>query len=110
MRKLQMCLHHSLKPINILYRKSRGILCIMNGQLILIRWQLRSIVAEQANPIERTMQQVNKFFDYASTHPYVILTYHKSDMFLVYHSDASHLSETKDRSRTGGNSLVLNNI
>ena len=40
--------------------------------------------------------------NYAATHPDAILTYRKSDMVLVVHSDASYLSEPKARSRTGG--------
>ena len=50
---------------------------------------LGSIAAQQAHPTEHTMQKVKQLLDYADTHPYAILTYHASEMFLAFYSDAS---------------------
>ena len=64
---------------------------------------LGSILAQQANPIEHTIQTVKQLLEYAATHPDDILRYHTSDIVLAGHSDASYLSETKSRRRAGGN-------
>ena len=45
---------------------------------------------------------INHFLDYTSTHPDSKVTYHKSDMHIWLHTDASYLTETKSRSLTGG--------
>ena len=44
----------------------------------------------------------NQLLDYASTHPNATVRYTKSDMILKIHSDASYLSESESRSRSGG--------
>jgi hypothetical protein len=49
---------------------------------------LGSIATQQAIPTKNTMKKVQRFFDYASTHPDAIITYHVSDMVLVGHSNA----------------------
>ena len=74
-----------------------------------IMTELGSIAAQQAKPTEHTIQKVKQFLEYAATHPDAILTYHASDMVLLDHSDASHLYETKSRSRAGGNLFISNN-
>ena len=48
------------------------------------------------------MKKVKHFLDYAASHPNAIITYRASDMVLAAHSDASYLSESKARSRSGG--------
>ena len=63
---------------------------------------LGSIDTQQSSPTENTLKKVMHFLDYAASHPDAIITYHASDMVLVAHSDASYLSESKARSRTGG--------
>ena len=63
---------------------------------------LGSIATKQAAPTEKTMQKVKQNLDYAATHPDAIITYCASGMVLAAHSDASYLSETKSRSRSGG--------
>ena len=70
---------------------------------------LGSIAEQQANPIENTMKKLKQFLDYAATHPYTILIHHASDMVLKCHSDVSYLSETKSRSRVGGNFFMSKN-
>jgi hypothetical protein len=63
---------------------------------------LSAIASAQAEPTEDTMTLCKQFLDYAATHQDAIITYKKSDMVLVVHSDASYLSEPKARSRAGG--------
>ena len=70
---------------------------------------LGTIATQQSSPTEQPIQKVKQFLDYASTHPDVIVTYHASNMILAGHSDASYLSKSKSRSRTGGGLLMSNN-
>jgi hypothetical protein len=63
---------------------------------------LSAIASAQAKPTEETMTHCKQFLDYAATHPDAILTYKRSDMVLVLHSNASYLSKPKARSRAGG--------
>ena len=46
--------------------------------------------------------------DYAATHPNAVICYHRSDMILKIHSDASYLSEKEARSRAGGYFFLAN--
>ncbi len=55
------------------------------------------------------MTNCKQFLDYAATHQDAIITYKKSDMVLVVHSDTSYLSEPKARSRAGGYFSLLSN-
>jgi hypothetical protein len=63
---------------------------------------LSAIASAQAKPTEETMVQCKQFLDYKATHQDAVLTYKRSDMVLVVHSDASYLSKPKARSRAGG--------
>jgi hypothetical protein len=45
---------------------------------------------------------MQKFLDYAATHQDAVLTYKRSDMVLVVHSDALYLSKPKVQSQAGG--------
>jgi hypothetical protein len=63
---------------------------------------LSAIASAQTEPTEETMSRCKQFHDYAATHQDAIITYKKSDMVLVVHSNASYLSEPKARSRAGG--------
>ena len=60
---------------------------------------LSAIAASQLAPTEQTLEKTLFFLDYAATHPDAILIYCASDMVLNIHSDASHLTEPKARSR-----------
>jgi hypothetical protein len=62
---------------------------------------LSTIASAQAKPTEDTMMRCKQFLDYAATHQDAIITYKKSDMVLVVHSDASYPSEPYARSRAG---------
>jgi hypothetical protein len=62
---------------------------------------LSAIASAQAEPTEETMTHCKQFLDYAATHPDAILTYKRSNIVLVVHSNASYLSKPKARSRAG---------
>jgi hypothetical protein len=61
-----------------------------------------SISAEQSKATENTNKKLARLLDYFATHPNATIRYHKSDMVLYIHSDASYLSEKLARSRMGG--------
>jgi len=61
-----------------------------------------SLAAAQSKATETTAKACTKLLNYAATHPDAVVPYHKSEMILRIHSDASYLSETKARSRAGG--------
>ena len=63
---------------------------------------LNSIAAEQADPTVRTMRRVRQLLDYMHTHQDAVIRFYASDMVLNVHSDASHLTATRGRSRAGG--------
>jgi hypothetical protein len=71
---------------------------------------LSAIASAQAEPTEDTMTRCKQFLDYADTHQDAIITYKKSDMILIVHSDASYLSEPKARSRAGGHFFFSSDI
>ena len=49
---------------------------------------LSTIVSEQANPTNKTMNKLKKFLNYVASHQYAIVTYHASDMIFSYHSNS----------------------
>ncbi len=63
---------------------------------------LSTIASAQAKPTEETMTCCKQFFDYAATHHDAILTYIRSDMVFVIHSEASYLSKPKVHSQASG--------
>ena len=65
--------------------------------------ELGTIATHQSAPVENTIHKVHQFLDYAATHPNAIIMYRISNMILAANSDASYLSESKARSRDGGN-------
>jgi len=70
---------------------------------------LSTIASAQSEPTEETMTRRKQYLDYAATHQDAIITYKKSDMVLLVHSDASYLSEPKARSRAGGHFFLSSN-
>jgi hypothetical protein len=67
---------------------------------------LNAISASQSKATETTAAAVVHLLDYAATHPDAILRYHRSDMVLHIHSDASYLSAPEARSRAGGHHFL----
>jgi hypothetical protein len=63
---------------------------------------LSTIASTQAEPTKDTMAQCKQFLDYAATHQDAIITYRRSDMVLIVHSDTSYLNKPKACSRAGG--------
>jgi hypothetical protein len=70
---------------------------------------LGTLAAAQTRGTEHTMQALVHLLDYAATHPDAAIRFHRSDMILFVHSDASYLSEAKARSRVGGYFYLGNN-
>ena len=71
---------------------------------------LNAIASEQASPTKSTMKKVDQFLDYAASQEQAVLTYEASDMVLAVHSDASHLSKSKARSRAGGHFFMPKDV
>jgi len=69
---------------------------------------LGSIASQQNKPTETTAAAVTKLLNYVATHPNAVIRYHRSDMILHVHSDASYLSEPQARSRAGGHFYLSN--
>jgi hypothetical protein len=67
---------------------------------------LGSLASAQTKGTESTAQAVTQLLNYCATHPDAVLRYHASDMHLHIHSDASYLSESKARSRAGGDHFL----
>jgi hypothetical protein len=63
---------------------------------------INDIATEQTKATEKTQAAANQLLDYLATHPDATIRYHKSDMTLHIHSDASYLSISHARSRLGG--------
>ena len=63
---------------------------------------INSVAVNKKYGMRATMDAVVQLLDYAATHPDAEVTFHKSNMILKIHSDASYLSEYGARSRVGG--------
>jgi hypothetical protein len=63
---------------------------------------LNDISTEQTKATEKTQAAENQLLDYLATHPDATIRYHKLDMILHIHSDASYLSVSHARIRLGG--------
>jgi hypothetical protein len=59
---------------------------------------LSAIAVKQSNPTIHTMQQSQQLLDYLAMQEPAILTYRKSEMVLVFHSNASYLNEEEAQS------------
>jgi hypothetical protein len=63
---------------------------------------LGTLATAQTQGTEKTMEATQQLLNNGATHPDAAVRFHKSDMILYCHSDASYLSEQKARSRVGG--------
>jgi hypothetical protein len=63
---------------------------------------LSALTTQQSIPTTKTMKRVNQFLNYAVSQEPAILTYSKSDMVLVVHSNAGYLNKENVRSHAGG--------
>jgi hypothetical protein len=69
---------------------------------------LSSLASRQTKATEQDASDTDHLLNYCATHPNATLRYHASDMILKVHSDASYLSESNARSRTGGHFYLGN--
>jgi hypothetical protein len=69
---------------------------------------LGTIAEQQTNGTEATARAVVHLLDYCVTHPDATIRYRASGMILWIHSNASHLSASKARSRAGGHFFLGN--
>jgi len=70
---------------------------------------VNDLASQQSKPTVQTEEKINKLLNYVATHPNSSITYRKSKMTLVVHSDASYLSAPGARSRAGGYFFLDNN-
>jgi hypothetical protein len=63
---------------------------------------INDIATDQTKAPGKTQAAANQLLDYLATHPDATIRYHKSDMILHIHSDASYLSVYHARSILGG--------
>ncbi len=69
---------------------------------------LSPLATEQAKPTQKTMEKVKQLLDYCTSQEEAIITYNKSKMILVVHSDAGYCNKKKLRSRAGGHYFLSN--
>jgi hypothetical protein len=63
---------------------------------------LSALASQLSTAAATTIKAVSHLLEYCSTHPESTIRYFASDLQLKIHSDASYLSESKDKSRSGG--------
>jgi hypothetical protein len=88
--------------IKIIQQVIGGVLYYARAVDLTVLPALSAVASDQASATETTEAHVKQLLDYLATHPQATVRYHKSDMILNIHSDASYLSETKARSRVAG--------
>jgi hypothetical protein len=88
--------------IKIIQQVIGGILYYARAVDMTVLPALSAVASDQASATEATEAHIKQLLDYLATHPQATIRYHKSDMILNIHSDASYLSETKARSRVAG--------
>jgi len=71
---------------------------------------LGTLATQHANPTRNTMKKIEKFLDYAATHPDAAVTYHASYMVLAGNSNASYLSKSNAQSRAGRHFFMASNV
>ncbi len=69
---------------------------------------LSSLATKQAKPTQITMEKVNQLLDYCASQEEAIITYNKSKMILVIHSDAEYCNKKTLRSQAGGHFFLTN--
>jgi hypothetical protein len=69
---------------------------------------LSSLATEQAKPMQKTMMKVKQLLDCCTSQEEAIITYNKSKMILVIHSNAGYCNKKKLRSQAGGHFFLSN--
>jgi hypothetical protein len=88
--------------IKIIQQVIGGVLYYTRAVDMTVLPALSTVASDQASATENTEAHVQQLLDYLATHPHATVRYHKSDMILNIHSDASYLSETKAQSCVAG--------
>jgi hypothetical protein len=91
----------SAKQCTIIQKITGSVLYYTRAVDPTILMPLNDMTTEQTKATEKT-QAANQLLDYLTTHPDATIRYHKSDMILHIHSDASYLYVSHARSRLGG--------
>jgi hypothetical protein len=69
---------------------------------------LSSLATEQAKPTQKKMEKVKQLLDYCANQEEAIITYNRSKMILVVHSDAEYCNKKNLRSQAGGHFFLSN--
>jgi len=69
---------------------------------------ISKISSTQSAPTEDTLKAIQRLLQYAATWPDAEIVYHASKLIYFIHSDASHLSDTNSRSRSGSYHMLHN--
>ena len=69
-----------------------------------------TLASQQSQATQSTYKSLSQLLDYLATHPDASIRYNASDMILWVHSDASYLSESHARSRSGGYFYLSNRL
>jgi hypothetical protein len=111
-KKYGMAAHDPISPdttppidaphIKIVQQVIGGVLYYARAVDLTVLPALSAIASDKASATKTTEAHVQQLLDYLATHPQATVHYHKSDMKLNIHSDASYLSETRARSRVTG--------
>jgi hypothetical protein len=68
---------------------------------------LSSLATEQAKPTQTTMEKVKQLLDYCPSQEEAIITYNKSKMILVVHSNAGYCNKKNSRSQAKGHFFLI---
>ena len=71
---------------------------------------LSTLTSQQNAPTATTATVITKLLNYVATHPNATIRYHKSDIILCTHSDASYLSEPKARRKAAGHYFLSSKV
>lgn len=71
---------------------------------------LISLAAQLSTPTKQTMEQVKQSLDYCAMQEPVMLTYCKSDMVLVSHSDVGYLNKSNAWNRVGSHHFMSRDV
>jgi hypothetical protein len=84
------------------------LLCYIRAVDSTVLTALSSLATEQAKPMQKMMEKAKQLLDYCVSQEEAIITYNKSKLILVVHSDAGYWDEKKLHSRAGGHFFLSN--
>ncbi len=85
--------------------------CLFYGRAVgsTVLTPISAIRSQSANPTKETLAHTNQLLDYLATQEDAVLTYNRSKMVLVVHSNVSYLCKPKAESWAGGHFFMSNN-